>query len=116
MAAILLLFMLGLTIAALPIRSYFRGPGVLPWVGGVRGGGGFAPHLATSCASWGGLCKADGVAVLVLGASFGPMAHYVLRFLFIDLSHCVVRSNMSMQQFVHLRLQGLRVAVLRALN
>ena len=53
---------------------------------------------------------------LVLGASFGPMAHYVLRFLFIDLSHCVVRSSMSMQQFVHLRLQGLRVTVLRALN
>jgi len=59
---------------------------------------------------------AQSVATLVLGASLGPMAHYVLRFLFIDLSHCVVRSSMSMQQFVHLRLQCLRVTVLRALN
>ena len=40
------------------------------------------------------------------------MAHDVLGFLFIDLSHCVVRSSMSVQQLVHLRLQGLRVAVL----
>ena len=52
----------------------------------------------------------------IRGASFGPMAHNVLRFLLIDLSHCIVSSSMSMQQFVHLRLQGLRVAVLCALN
>jgi hypothetical protein len=44
------------------------------------------------------------------------MAHDVLRFLLIDLSHCIVRSSMSMQQFVHLRLQGLRVTVFGALN
>ena len=61
------------------------------------------------------MCEED-VAALIRGASFSPMTHNILRFLFVDLRHCVISSSMGMQQFVHLRLQGLGVAVLCPLN
>jgi len=53
---------------------------------------------------------------LIICSSLVPMAHNLLGLLVVNFRERVVRSTLRVQQFIELRLQRLRIAVLGALD